>query len=81
LWAFLVAGFVASAAALTLSLLAARYHPALGLLVALMIAAATIYVQMTGWDFGGAAKAVTEQGSVQICPSGVPSWWPGWAPR
>ena len=76
-----VAGFTGSVIALALSLTAARFRPALGLLIATVVAAGTFYVQLRGWDQGGTSKVVFDQGSVQACPSGVPSWWPWWAPR
>jgi hypothetical protein len=78
---FLIGGFVASAVVLVLALLATRVHPALGLLVVLALTAVTLYVQMNVWGFGRTSKAVFDQGSVQSCPSGVPQWWPWWAPH
>ena len=59
-----------------LSLLAARLHPAAGILVAVVIAALVGYLLLSG-----TAATVQQHGDLGHCPSGVPPWWPGWLPR
>ncbi len=65
-----------------LSLLAARFHPAAGLLAAVVLSCAVVLVLVITHALGSAPIIPSlgpDYGSA--CPSGVPPWWPSWLPR
>jgi hypothetical protein len=71
-----------AAANCLLSLLAARFRPAAGLIVALSIPLG-IALLLIATHALSAAQIIPSLGPDygSACPSGVPQWWPSWMPR
>lgn len=42
---------------------------------------ATLTVAIAYWFVSGTAGMILDAGGGQVCPSGLPDWWPSWATR
>ena len=77
LFSIMPAGIVTSG----FSLLATRIHPVLGLTSALVLSASVLLFVVVTHAYGTAAIEHSALVGPELCPSGIPPWWPSWLPH